>query len=223
VLDRDEDGIVLFRVLAGESMLLDRVRQELAAMLPERDPNQVEVEITNELKRTVKGYRRCEGLGDWLDSVFFDYHCKVLYRNRPILWHIASVQGTSPSAFGALVHYHRFDKSRMAKLRGRYLRDAIDEFRREAALADKAGRTDDRLEWQAKVEEAQALDRRLQWIQEGHHEGSDGGDRDYRILTPWKSAGERPRGWTPDLDDGVKVNIEPFEKAGVLRAAKVTG
>ncbi|MBL8157581.1 MAG: hypothetical protein JNM70_25730, partial [Anaerolineae bacterium] len=118
---------------------------------------------------------------------------------------------------GALVHYHRFDKNRMAKLRASHLRDAIEEFRREAGLADKAGRSDDRLEWQAKVEEAQALDRKLQLIQEGHHEGADGSERDYRILTPWKRPVERPKGWDPDLDDGVKVNIEPFEKAGVLR------
>jgi hypothetical protein len=29
------------------------------------------------------------------------------------------------------------------------------------------------------------------------------------------------KGWDPDLDDGVKVNIEPLEKAGVLRITKV--
>ena len=109
----------------------------------------------------------------------------------------------------------------MAKLRGQYLRDAIDHFRREAALADKAGRTDLRIEWQSRLEEAQELDRRLQWIQEGRHEGQEGGDNDFRILTPWKSADQRPKGWDPDLDDGVKVNIQPFQKAGVLRIAKV--
>lgn len=110
----------------------------------------------------------------------------------------------------------------MAKLRANHLRDAIEEFRREAGLADKAGRSDDRLELQAKVEEAQALDKKLQLIQEGHHEGVEGADRDYRILTPWKDPRNRPKGWDPDLDDGVKVNIEPLEKAGVLRVGKVT-
>ena len=154
----------------------------------------------------------------WLDNVFFELHCS-LYKNRPIFWHIASGQGTSPFAFGALMHYHRFDKNRMAKLRGTYLRDAIEYFRREAALADRDGRTEDRMEWQAKVEETQALDQKLQRIQEGYHEGPDGGDRDYRILTPWKEPDERPKGWDPDIDDGVKVNIAPFEKAGVLRVS----
>ena len=42
-----------------------------------------------------------------------------------------------------------------------------------------------------------------------------------RLLTNGKLAPEeRPKGWNPDLDDGVKVNIEPLHKAGVLRVAK---
>jgi len=221
VLEADDDGIVPFGAVNGEPRLVERVRQELSALFSGCDANQVEVEIVNELKKTAKGYRRCASLDDWLDNAFFEYHAG-LYKSRPIFWHIASAQGTSRFAFGAVVHYHRFDRNRMAKLRGRYLRDAIEEFRREAGLADKEGRTDDRTEWQAKVEEGEGLDTKLQLIQEGHHEGAEGGEGDYRILTPWKKPADRPKGWDPDLDDGVKVNIEPFEKAGVLRVSKVT-
>jgi hypothetical protein len=220
VVEADEDGVAPFSHLAGESSLLERVRTELARLLPDLDPAQVETEIVNELKKKVKGYRRTNSLSEWLDNVFFDYHCS-LYKSRPILWHIASSQGTSAFAFGALVHYHKFDRNRMAKLRAQYLRESIDTCRREAALAERDSQIDARLEWQARLEEAQELDQRLQWVQEGHHEGAEGGDTDYRILTPWKSADQRPRGWDPDLDDGVKVNIEPLQKAGVLRVAKV--
>ncbi len=216
VVAADDDGIVSFNAVNGEPRLVERVRDELATIFPDHDANQVNVEIANELKKTVKGYRKCASLEEWLDNIFFEYHCG-LYKSRPIFWHIASAQGTSRFAFGALVHYHRFDKNRMAKLRSSHLRDAIEEFRREAGLADKDGRSDDRLEWQAKVEEAQALDKKLQLIQEGYHEGPEGSERDFRILTPWKKPGERPKGWDPDLDDGVKVNIEPFEMACVLR------
>jgi len=220
VIEADDDGIVPFNAVNGEPRLVERVRHELAELFPGRDASQVEVEIVNELNQTVKGYRRCASLDAWLDNAFFEYHCG-LYKNRPIFWHIASAQGSARFAFGALVHYHRFDKNRLAKLRATYLRDAIEEFRREAGLADKAGATAARLEWQAKLEEAQALDLKLQAIQEGHHEGAEGGERDYRILTPWKTSEERPKGWDPDLDDGVKVNIEPLQKAGVLRVVKV--
>ena len=105
----------------------------------------------------------------------------------------------------------------MAKLRSSYVREALNVFRREAGLASQEGRANDRLEWQSKIEETEALDQRLQWVQEGQHEGAEGSDRDFRILTPWKSTDERPKGWEPDLDDGVKVNIEPLQRAGVLR------
>ena len=220
VAEADEDGIIPFSSAAGESSLLDRVHRELQALFPKQDIGRIEVEIANELKKNVKGYRRTSGIGEWLDNAFFEYHCS-LYKKRPILWHIASTQGTARFVFGALCQYHKFDRNRMAKLRARYLKDAIEEFGREAALADKAGRTDDRLEWRARLEETQELDRRLQLVQEGRHDGPEEGEQDYRILTPWKSKEERPGGWDPDLDDGVKVNIEPLQKAGVLRIAKV--
>ena len=222
VIETDADGIVPFSQPTGETQLVDRVRQELAALFPGRDESQLEVEIVNELKRGAKGYRKCASLDDWLANAFFEYHAS-LYKSRPIFWHIASSQGTVSFAFGALVHYHRFDKNRMAKLRASYVRDAIEELRREAGLADKTGRAEDRVELQAKVEEVQALDKKLQQIQEGHHEGPQSGAQDFRILTPWKERGARPKGWNPDLDDGVKVNLAPLDRAGVLRVTGVAG
>jgi hypothetical protein len=194
----------------------------VAALFPGRDESQLEVEIVNELKRNVKGYRKCASLDEWLANAYFEYHAS-LYKNRPIFWHIASAQGTTPFGFGALVHYHRFDRNRMAKLRATYVRDTIEELRREAGLADKAGRADDRIELQAKLEEVQSLDRKLQLIQEGHHEGAEGGPQDFRILTPWKKPEARPKGWNRDIDDGVKVNIAPLDRAGVLRISGAAG
>jgi hypothetical protein len=222
VVEEDDDGIVPFNRSTGDTPLSDRVRHELAAHFPGRDESQLEVEIVNELKRSVKGYRKCASLDDWLANVFFEYHAS-LYKSRPIFWHIASAQGTTPFAFGAIVHYHRFDRNRMAKLRATYVRDTIEELRREAGLADKAGRADDRIELQAKLEEVQALDKKLQLIQEGRHEGAEGGLQDFRILTPWKKPEARPKGWNPDIDDGVKVNIAPLDRAGVLRISGAAG
>ena len=220
VVEADENGIVAFTAVSGEPSLADRVHRELEVLFPALDVGHVEAEIANELKKHVKGYRRTRGISEWLENAFFRFHCS-LYKSRPVLWHIASSQGTSPCGFGALIHYHRFDKNRMAQLRRQYLRDAIETFRREAALADKAGRIDARLDWQARLEEAQALDRSLQRVQEGYHDDPEGGDTDYRILPPWKVAEERPKGWDPNLDDGVKVNILPLQKVGALRVAKV--
>ena len=36
-----------------------------------------------------------------------------------------------------------------------------------------------------------------------------------------ESREEQPKGWSPDIDDGVKVNIDPLQRAGVLRISEV--
>jgi hypothetical protein len=221
VVEENEDGIVPFIPISDEMSLVDRVHHRLESLFPHQEVAQVETQVVNELKRRVKGYKRVESLVEWLENVFFDYHSS-LYEKRPIIWHIASKPvGEGPAAFSALVDYHKFDKNGMAKLRGRYLRDAIALFRREAGIASKEGRKEDHLEWQARLEETADLDERLRLIQEGHHEGKNEGENDFRILTPWKSVDKRPKGWDPDIDDGVRVNIQPLQRARVLRIQKV--
>lgn len=219
VVEKDEDGIVPYYPVSGEAGLLERIYAEFSLLLPELEAGQVEAEIANELRKPVSGFRKAESIGWWLENVFFDYHCS-LYKNRPRIWHIASSRGSTPFAFGALVLCHRFDRNRMAKLRAHYIRDAVETFKREAALADKEGRVGDRMEWQARLEQVEELDVRLQWVQEGRHEGLEGGESDYRILAPWKTLEKQPSGWEPDINDGVKVNIAPLSKAGVLRSTK---
>jgi hypothetical protein len=43
------------------------------------------------------------------------------------------------------------------------------------------------------------------------------GEAPYDIFVRWKSLAELPIGWSPDDDDGVRMNIRPFVNAGVLR------
>src|SRR5262245_23637584 len=50
VVEGDDDGIVPFAPANGETRLVDRVRQELAALFPGRDESQLEVEVVNQLK-----------------------------------------------------------------------------------------------------------------------------------------------------------------------------
>jgi hypothetical protein len=43
------------------------------------------------------------------------------------------------------------------------------------------------------------------------------GENPYDIYVRWKELDEQPVGWDPHLNDGVRLNIRPFVKAGVLR------
>jgi hypothetical protein len=217
VLTADEDGIIPFQAVAGETPLIDRLLRQLASFFPGEDSSRLEIAVVNELKAKVKGYKKAETIADWLNNHFFAWHAS-LYQNRPIRWHLASSQETRREpAFAALIDYHKFDANRLAKLRSTYVKEFLATLRKNAALASKEGREADRLELEDKVEEVTLFDQQLARIEEGHHEGPEGGDRDYRILTPWKSPADRPQGWHPDIDDGVKVNITPLIRANLLR------
>jgi len=41
----------------------------------------------------------------------------------------------------------------------------------------------------------------------------DGKDREARIHVRWKSREEQPKGWRPDINEGVKVNYAKFGDA----------
>ena len=216
IVEADADGLVCFESVAHEAPLLERLRKELHSCFPQQDPSTLETEVVNELKKKTKGYRRAETLTEWLQDAFFDTHSS-LYQQRPLIWHLASNQVRRVPAIGVLFHAHKFNADALAKLRGTHLRDRLATLRREAGQASQDGREDDRLEALVAIEELEAYDAKLKHLQDGHHTGPDNGDRDYRILTPWKSAAEQPKGWNPDLDDGIKVNIAPLARTGLLR------
>ena len=43
------------------------------------------------------------------------------------------------------------------------------------------------------------------------------GEPPYDMFVRWKPISERPIGWNPDLNDGVRMNIRRFVQAGILR------
>jgi hypothetical protein len=216
VVDTENDGIVCLQRVAHRTPLIERVRRELAGCFPSQEPSALEIEVVNELKKKTKGYRRAESLAEWLHDAFFEIH-NSLYLQRPVLWHLASNQVRTEPGFACIVDAHRFTGECLAKLRSVYLRERITTLRRESAQAGQDHKEAERIELLALVEEVEEYDIKLKLLQEGAHIGPEAGDRDYRILTPWKSPANRPRGWNPDLDDGIKVNLAPLARTNLLR------
>ena len=189
----DADGIVCLPAVAGEPPGADRLYELLASAFGD---TWAPAEVTRLLDQLGSKKR---SLVAWLRDEFFKQHC-TLFRNRPPVWHISDGQG---DGFSALVNYHRLDRRLLEKLTYTYLGQDWVERQRAATRDDIAGAD-------ARLSAAMDLQRKLEAILEG--------ERPYDIYVRWKELREQPIGWDPDLNDGVRLNIRPFVKAGVLRS-----
>lgn len=193
----DDDGIVCLPAVRGEKA----ADQRLEALLQAAYGEAWTTPLKNRLLETVGG----KSLNQWLRDKFFEQHCKM-FQHRPFIWHIWD--GLN-DGFSALVNYHMLDKAGLERLIYTYLGDWIRTQQSGMASGEDGA--------QERLAAAEALKRELEAILEG--EGP------YDIFIRWKSKGEQPIGWNPDLNDGVRLNIRPFLKArdvskkdaGVLR------
>lgn len=193
----DDDGIVCLAAIRGEKSADQRLEALLQAAYGEAWTSL----LRDELLALVKG----KSLKLWLRDKFFEQHCKM-FQHRPFIWHIWD--GLN-DGFSALVNYHKLDKAGLERLIYTYLGDWIRT--QQSGIANGEDGAQERLS------AAEALKKELEAILEG--------EAPYDIFVRWKSLEEQPVGWTPDLNDGVRLNIRPFmlakdvgrKGAGILR------
>jgi hypothetical protein len=153
------------------------------------------------------GANHNENLETWLRDKFFQEHCE-LFHQRPFIWHIWDGK---KDGFAALVNYHKLagpqGKKLLESLTYSYLGDWIT--RQEAAVKNNESGADDRLL------AAKDLQSKLESILHG--------EPPYDIFVRWKPLHEQPIGWTPDINDGVRMNIRPFMLAELARGRKGAG
>jgi hypothetical protein len=153
------------------------------------------------------GVNHSENLESWLRDKFFQEHCE-LFHQRPFIWHIWDGK---KDGFAALVNYHTLagphGKKLLESLTYSYLGDWIT--RQEAAVKNNESGADDRLL------AAKELQEKLQAILHG--------EPPYDIFVRWKPLHEQPIGWTPDINDGVRMNIRPFMLAELSRGRRGAG
>jgi hypothetical protein len=155
----------------------------------------------------VAGVNHSENLESWLRDKFFQEHCE-LFHQRPFIWHIWDGK---KDGFAALVNYHKLTgpqgKKLLENLTFSYLGDWIT--RQEAAVKHNESGADDRLL------AAKELQGQLEAILHG--------EPPYDIFVRWKPIHEQPIGWTPDINDGVRMNIRPFMLAELSRGRRGAG
>lgn len=195
----DDDGIVCIPPVRGEAAADDRLLNLLAAAYGDAWSNDTLAQLLKSVDHTGKT------LETWLREKFFTQHCK-LFQNRPFIWHIWD---GLRDGFAALVNYHKFDQKLLETLIYTYLGDWISRQKQDIANGIDGA--------QEKLSAAEALKKKLELILKG--------EEPYDIFVRWKPIDKQPIGWTPDLNDGVRLNIRPFltvpdvgkKGAGVLR------
>ncbi len=193
----DPDGIVPLVAIDDQTTMTDRIRDRLERQFGE--------DGADALLRDIKRYLKRD-LDDWLKRDFFKSHIPR-FKQRPIAWHLTSPAGE----FAALVLYHRFSRETLERLRAQYAGDRIKRLEAELARAQARDNGGEVSRLKAAIEDVEEFQRRIEAIERGTTVAD-------RIRCRWKGeeANGRPGPYTPDIDDGVKVNIRPFQEAGLF-------
>ena len=232
----DKEGIIPLMEGTSEQALISRLRARLAENFGDDRVGAVEREF-----QEVTG----KSLAVWLSSNFFKRHISQ-FRKRPIAWQLASEpvtssrrgRGAQPApAFACLIYYHRLDADLVPKLRTHYVGPLRTSLQTELGSLDRMNQrsTDQdtrRVELERKVEELAAFDARLEQVLTiGFASPTLDTVAAKEPIDKWCSRDGRARAseaveaflvqerrYDPDLNDGVRVNIAPLQRAGLLAA-----
>ena len=233
----DSDGIIPLTLGLPEQPLLDRVRERLPEEFPDGTTSVLEREFEE-----IMG----ESLEKWLYSSFFKRHVFQFKKrpiawqlsSRPV----GSTGGrgkkngvTKNPAFACLVYYHKLDNNTLTALQSQYIRPLRQSYETElrtlnnSALLtpDQSGR---RIQLEAWIDELKDFEVRLeQCARDGfaspklkniaRKEPLDRWtSRDGQAVQPATRAEfeTQEMRFDPDLNDGVRVNIAPLQKFGLL-------
>jgi len=201
----DKDGIIPITEHTGEKTLLEHIRDRIASEFGEDRIASIETEFSDILynaackEAEVKGKKSKTGfqpvrikritLSEWLKMQFFKIHISQ-FKKRPIAWHISSSNGT----FQVLLFYHKLSGDILRNLKNRYLAKVQGYY---GALLEKAQRG-----------EPTPGGLTLGKLQDIEAELEDFASRLDRVINlPYE----------PLIDDGVRVNIAPLQKVGLLK------
>ncbi len=200
----DADGIVCLSSIGGDPAAADRLRQLLAVAYGADWSVAMERQL---LVAAAGNSEPAESIETWLRDRFFEEHCQ-LFHQRSFTWHIWDGRR---DGFHALVNYHRLaggdgaGRRTLETLTYSHLGDwmARQEADRDRGLDGADGR----------LAAAHDLQKQLKKI--------IAGEPPCDLFVRWKSLGEQPIGWEPDINDGVRINIRPFMSAELSRGGRV--
>ena len=235
----DPDGIIPITAGLTHPTLAQQVRDRIAAEFPGGKVHEIEKEFEE-----VVGMN----LEKWLAGEFFKHHVSQFRKRPIAWQLSSSPSGTSARkgkgrgsrrepAFSCLVYYHKIDADILHKIRTHYIGDLINRYGtelralegRKELTGDQASRKVQLDNWIAELKDFSQV------LQDVANAGFDSSTLREIVkkepLDKWTSRdGKSPKPRTgeelyaqekrydPDINDGVRVNIAPLQKAGLLAA-----
>ncbi len=227
----DRDGIIPITGGTGETTLAERVRAQLRAEDGDIGAQQTEA-LLHELTNL--------SLEEWLRREFFKRHVRQ-FKYRPIAWHLVSDPsvtapmtkgkkggGKRQPAFECLLYYHACGSDVLAKIRTQYVEPLLRTARHQFETATRANDDTTADITRMRVQELEDFNGRLQRVAES---GFACPELDAILanepLDRWSGDGylaprshddllRQEQAWLVDLNDGVRVNIAPVQRAGLL-------
>ena len=227
----DADGIIPLTSGTGEATLLERVRARIAEEFPGGSVAAIEREFEEVVGKSLE---------DWLNTEFFKHHTKQ-FKKRPIAWQVQSGKFTKKRqpAFACMIYYHKLDGDTLHKIKNQYvgpLRQRYETEIRGIEGIPAASRTEVQ---EQRFRELEGLIAELKAFGEILTDAAENGFSSKTLekiaksepLDSWCSIdGTRPApadreaflrqemSYIPDINDGVRVNVVPLQKAGLLAA-----
>ncbi len=228
----DHDGIIPLTEGCIEKHLTERIRERIVHEFPAETVTRIEGRFAEIVGKS---------LNAWLTGNFFKRHIPQ-FRKRPIAWQIQSkpfgkgLKGQKKSpAFSCLIYYHKLDADIIHKIRSQYVRPLMTRYETEFRTLqgsdyegnDVVGRKYQLENW---IEELKSFDKELERLtQDGFNTEKLSKTIREAPLDKWSSLDgqksppgdtdsfyNQEKAYFPDINDGVRVNIAPLQRAGLL-------
>ena len=200
-------GFVPLVRVKGQKTLGTRVLDSLTEGLDDEGRRELQSELVDYFSVEPGGRtneRVATAINHWTAEHYFTKHLAETGR-EPEIWHISSPAGT----FQALTHYKRATKERIDLLRSEVLRRQLDTLNRRLKTATRNKKSNQVRKLEEQIKDVRTFDIALGWLFEGTTPNA-------RIWYPWKSPELQPQGWDPNFDEGIRANVAPLQRLGLL-------
>lgn len=186
----------------------DRMCSELIGEVGETHGRELASSISGVLTGSDEDDQRA--MDRWIEDEFFRRHLDRTER-EPDVWQLGSAGG----AVQVLVNGKRLTDGRLERLTTDVVRRRISDLEKELKDVRVNG----------EPEQAQALEEALKDVHKFEVDLSvlrGGSNPDARLVYPWRKQDRMPQGWSPIWSEGIRPNIAPLQRLGLLPVPVLT-